>query len=690
MLTLNPATRTTVLSGSRPRQARPGNFASVGGWQQLRRLGLLARFTIVGLVVGALVAGGLAWSIEARMTDLLLADVAARAADQVDHLGLAGFVSAEDFTLPHTPQRLDSVARRLDPLFAHMRVDGSGVIRLQVFSRDGTIIYSDLASKRGATIDLDDEDHLAEALDGQMVREISDLDEPENRELREQYHQALEVYVPLEFDGQVVGAYEIYQDLAPVQAARPFVWGAVLGGFALLFGALLVVVRAAAILIQRQQQTLAHQAFHDPLTDLPNRALFLERAGRALARGPVAVIFVDLDGVKLVNDSLGHLAGDQLLATAGGRLAECCTPGDTAARMGGDEFAVLLEDVSDPAWAISHAQRLLSVIRKPALIDGRELFPTASIGIALSTSDTLTAEPLLREADLAMYCAKTRGKNGFAVFDQTMASDAAERLSLETDLRRALERHEFYLHYQPILSLADGRIAEVEALVRWRHPVRGLVSPATFIPVAEQTGLIIEVGQWVLEQACQQAAAWQSVFGDRAPIMGVNLSARQFQRPELVAEVEHALRIARLEPARLKLEITESVAMQDAQATVQTLQALKDLGIGLAIDDFGTGYSSLAYLKRFPVDTLKIDRSFIDGLAEDAYDTAIVQSILALAGALGLSVTGEGIETVRQRDQLRLLGCDRGQGFLFARPQAGGELEVLLSAGEAVRELRAA
>ena len=641
------------------------------------------RFSIVGLTVGLLVAGVLAWFIEAQLTDILLSAVAARAADQVDHLGLTGYVTAEDFAVPHSPERLASIATRLDPIFAEMRDDGSGVIRLQMFALDGTVLYADLPSKRGETFDFTTDDHFLAALQGHIENEVSNLDGPENRELQDAFHQALEVYVPVDIGGQVVGVYETYQDLGPARAVRPLVWGATLGGFALLFVALLGVVQAAAVLIRRQQQTLSHHAFHDGLTDLPNRALFLDRVGHALARrahNPVAVLFLNVDGLKLVNDSLGHVAGDRVLLAVAKRLVACVGPGDTVARLGNDEFSILLEDARDAAAAAGCAKNILDALRAPLVVADSELFPTASIGIALSTAETVSPEGLLREADTAMSRAKVRGKDGFEVFNASMASHAAERLALETDLRRALERGEFSLHYQPILSLRDGQVLEVEALVRWNHPERGLVPPDMFIPVAEETGLIIALGQWVLEQACRQAAVWRVELGDRAPIMGVNLSARQFQQPELLTAIGRALRAARLDPSALKLEITESVLMADAQSTVETLQSLKVLGIGLAIDDFGTGYSSLAYLKLFPVDTLKVDRSFVDGLGEDPQDTAIVHSVVALAKALGLSVTGEGIETDKQRQLLRDLGCERGQGYLFARPCPAADLEPLLRA----------
>jgi diguanylate cyclase (GGDEF)-like protein len=650
---------------------------------RFRNVGLVARFSIVGLTVSMLVAAGMAWFVETQVTSLLLANVAARAADQVDHLELTGYVVADDFAAPHTAERLESIAARLDPIFADMQHGGTGVIRLQMFATDGTVLYSDLPSKRGEVLDLGDEEHLVEALEGRKVQEVSDLGGEENRELKATYHEALEVYVPVEINATVLGVYEIYQDLAPVRAVRPMVWGAVLSGFALLLVALFGVVRTAAVLIRRQQQTLTHHAFHDVLTNLPNRALLLDRLGHALARrgpDPVAVLFLDLDGLKLVNDSLGHAAGDRLLEAIAGRLTGCVSPGDTVARLGADEFSILLEDVRDAAAAAMCAEGILTALRAPLTVGGRELFPTASIGIALSTAEHTSAEALLRNAETAMVRAKQRGKDGYEVFNAGMAGHAAERLTLETDLRRALERGEFRLHYQPILSLSDFHIAEVEALVRWEHPERGLLLPGSFISVAEETGLIVTLGQWVVEEACRQAATWQAALGYNAPLMGVNLSARQFQRPELLADIRRALASARLDPSRLKLEITESVVMADAETTVETLHALKALGIGLAIDDFGTGYSSLSYLKKFPVDTLKIDRSFVDGLGEDAQNTAIVQSVVALAKALGLSVTGEGVETEAQCRRPRELGCERAQGYLFARPRPAAEISALLFA----------
>jgi predicted signal transduction protein with EAL and GGDEF domain len=343
-------------------------------------------------------------------------------------------------------------------------------------------------------------------------------------------------------------------------------------------------------------------------------------------------------------------------------------PGDTVARLGGDEFIVLLEEVAQESDAVAVANRCLEQLGAPLHLDGREIYVGASLGIAVSGQEPMLPDDLLRRADVAMYAAKAAGRGRHAVFEAAMDTRPRERLELEADLRRALERGELRLHYQPIVELVTGRTSGVEALVRWEHPERGLMPPADFIPIAEETGLIVLLGRWVLLEACRQAYAWHALHRNDQLVMCVNISALHFQHPGLVEDVAHALIESRLPAAQLKLEITETVAMEAGAATIRTLQALKGLGVQLAIDDFGTGYSSLSYLKRFPVDTLKIDCAFVDGLGGDAHDSAIVRSVITIARSLDLSVTAEGIETVEQLSQLKALACDEGQGYYFARP----------------------
>ncbi|HEV7664895.1 MAG TPA: EAL domain-containing protein, partial [Chloroflexota bacterium] len=368
---------------------------------------------------------------------------------------------------------------------------------------------------------------------------------------------------------------------------------------------------------KRVEDQLTELAFHDLLTSLPNRALLMERLDEQMARARrshrlVAVLFLDLDNFKFVNDSLGHERGDELLIAVGERLQACVRPEDTVARMGGDEFTILLSHVSDVSDAVRTAQRIAERLETAFVLNGHEVYASASIGIALNSAEHLAPEDLLRDADVAMYWAKSSGKSRHEVFDRRMRTRAVERLELETDLRHALERQEFRVYYQPIVRLQTGELVGVEALVRWEHPRRGLVAPADFIPLAEETGIIVPLGKWVLETACAQVRAWQHEFSENLPLtLSVNLSARQLQDRDLVEGTVHTLWQCGLDPANLVLEITESVMMQDAEASIRTLRELKSLGIRLAVDDFGTGYSSLAYLNRLPIDILKIDKSFV-------------------------------------------------------------------------------
>jgi diguanylate cyclase (GGDEF)-like protein/PAS domain S-box-containing protein len=433
------------------------------------------------------------------------------------------------------------------------------------------------------------------------------------------------------------------------------------------------------------EEQLTHQAFHDALTSLANRALFHDRVEHALAKARrtanlLAVLFLDLDNFKTVNDSLGHVAGDQLLRGIARRVNDCVRTGDTVARFGGDEFAILLEDVRDEAEANQVAQRIDQALRAPFHLDGKDVFITASTGIALSTAGAAGADELLRNADVAMYTAKERGKGRHVTFEPDMHAAVMRRLELEADLRRAVEREEFLVYYQPLFDLRSGRMAGTEALVRWHHPEKGLVSPADFIPVAEDTGLIVPLGSWVLRQACRDLRDWQRRFPATAPAkINVNLSARQLQQAGLVEEVAAALQESGLAPSHLVLEITESVLMQDAASAVSRLTELKHLGVQLAIDDFGTGYSSLSYLQQFPVDTLKIDKSFVDGVGREPERAALASAIIELGRTLGLKTVAEGIEEPAQAAELTLLGCDVGQGYHFARPMDRAGLELALS-----------
>jgi diguanylate cyclase (GGDEF)-like protein/PAS domain S-box-containing protein len=431
------------------------------------------------------------------------------------------------------------------------------------------------------------------------------------------------------------------------------------------------------------EEQLTHQAFHDPLTGLPNRTLFLDRLDFALERartreGEVAVLFVDLDDFQIINDSLGHEVGDQVLLAVAERLENCMLAEETLARFGGDEFAVLLEDVSDPGDAARVADRIGGALREPFVLRGREKFVTTSVGISFGGRGGERPGDLLRNADLAMYRAKARGRNRHVVFEPGMGERVLQRLELEGELRRALERKEFTLHYQPKVSLESGEIVAMEALIRWEHPTRGLVPPAQFVPVAEEIDLIAPIGRWVLTEACRQARRWHAKFrGIPPPKVCVNLSAKQFQHPAILEEVETALRESGLNPAALDLEITESILMEDAPATLATLRDLKSLGVNLAIDDFGTGYSSLSYLKRFPVDFLKVDRSLIRGIGESPKDEAMLSALVALAHSVDTRTIAEGVETEAQLARLREVECDFAQGYYFARPlpsQAAGAL----------------
>ncbi|GAA0454156.1 hypothetical protein Ade02nite_02530 [Paractinoplanes deccanensis] len=426
------------------------------------------------------------------------------------------------------------------------------------------------------------------------------------------------------------------------------------------------------------ERQLSRQAYTDSLTGMPNRALFRERLAEAVADGrPVSVLLLDLDDFKLVNDNLGHSAGDDLLTTIADRLRRHVRPDDLLARLGGDEFAILLRDLPD-GDAAALAERLLGTVREPVRLGSRDVTCSLSIGIASGADGN--AEQLLGNADLAMYAAKRAGRNGYAIFDPTMTMSVLEEAQLRADIEQALENEEFVVLYQPVVDMQTQRMTSVEALVRWQHPRDGLLSPYHFIASAEANGLIVPLGRWVLRQACAQLARWRAESPAAAGLhVNVNLSARQFQYAGLVDDVADALAESGLDAASLTLEITESMLMADIESAKQTLHALRGLGVRLAIDDFGTGYSSLSYLKQLPVDVIKIDKTFVDEVDVDADDVALVDAVAGLGQALKMKTVAEGIETDAQWSTLRGLGIDHGQGYLFGRPAAADEIVSLLT-----------
>ena len=431
--------------------------------------------------------------------------------------------------------------------------------------------------------------------------------------------------------------------------------------------------------IKHSEHELQHLAHHDPLTDLPNRLLFSDRTEQALTSAQAhkrgcALLLLDLDHFKMINDSLGHNVGDRLLKAVAIRLQELFGPGVTVARLGGDEFAVLAESCPQPGQAAAFAQRILDALKEPVCIDGDELFINASVGISLFPSDALSADQLLRNADAALFKAKSSGRNGYALYTEELTAHAQQRVEIAFELRRALEQQELRVYYQPVHELKTGRLVGVEALVRWQHPLRGLVSPAEFIPIAERTGLIVEIDAWVMQQACRQMCQWQQAARGLS-FVAVNVSSRLFARRELYQQVAQVLRETGLDPAYLELEVTESAVMDDPEVALEQMHRLRELGVRLAIDDFGTGYSSLLRLKRLPVQKLKIDQGFVAGLPWDEDDIAIVRVIIALARSMGMQVHAEGIEQVEQAAFLLEQECDLGQGYWFGRPVPALEID---------------
>jgi diguanylate cyclase (GGDEF)-like protein/PAS domain S-box-containing protein len=431
------------------------------------------------------------------------------------------------------------------------------------------------------------------------------------------------------------------------------------------------------------EQTISYQAYHDLLTGLPNRALFKDRLGQAMSQAKrnsttLAVMFLDMDRFKFVNDTLGHVAGDELLQLLSTRLKSCLREGDTLARVGGDEFILLLPQITSRQDAVTIAQKILAALNSCFMIDEHELFASVSIGIALYPSDGETSDTLIKHADIAMYHAKNMGRNNYQLYAGTMNAPISGRLSLESDIRKAIERNEFEVHYQPQVSVASGQIIGMEALVRWKHPLRGLLPPSDFIPFAEETGLICAIGEWVLQTVCRDARAWQAA-GLPPVRMAINLSAQQIEQNHFVEKFTKLIEECNVDPSLLELEITESTIMKDMENTISKLKRLSLTGVEISIDDFGTGYSSLSYLKKLPIHTLKVDQSFVRDIISDPSGTSIVTAIAAMAKGLQLHLVAEGVETRAQLDFLAEIGCDEYQGFLFSEPLPAKQAASLLA-----------
>ena len=431
------------------------------------------------------------------------------------------------------------------------------------------------------------------------------------------------------------------------------------------------------------ERRLAHQGTHDPLTGLPNRVLFMDRLAHALAaaqrtRRPMAVLFCDIDRFKVVNDSLGHTAGDALLFAVASRFRTTLRTSDTVARFGGDEFVILTQELTTPDDAVVVARKLADVLRAPITVGGTDITVTSSVGIAVAELDTATPETLVRDADVAMYRAKAKGRARHEQFDAELRTQALRRLDTETALRRAVGLEEFVVHYQPELDLHTDRIVGVEALVRWDHPDHGITSPASFLAIAEETGLIVEIGESIFQQAGAQSSVWHGRFADRAPTMWVNISARQLASPTLVDVVREVIDTYLPSPERLGLEITETDIVPDDEISQRTMRALTDLGVRIAIDDFGTGFASLSYLWRFPADVVKIDQTFVARLDEEREATVLIAAMIQMAHSLGKTTVAEGVETQQQLSRLRRLECDAVQGYLLGKPAPGSEVEHLL------------
>lgn len=659
-------------------------------WQRLKA-DLPIRFTLTFLITGIIVTFVAGLLLSAYLTASLSADanrfVMSHAISTTRQLEL--FLDSRLVN-----GSLDNIDRGALDRYVRANLIDESVLRLNVWTSDGTLVYSSepqLVEKNYGLGEL-----LGAALSGEVVVFVEQL---ANR-TGEHFgfldrNKILEAYAPLRLGGpqQVVGAVEVYSDYdavaAQIAATKRRVYGGIAVSICALFIALLLLVKRDSDRMRKQETQLSFVAYHDSLTGLPNRRLFSDRLTVALAQAQrqdelVGVVLIDMDHFKLLNDSWGHTTGDELLQEVANRLQGAARESDTIARLGGDEFVLVLPGIRRPEDLAEVAEKLLSNLREQWQLDHREFQTTASAGIAIYPPDGKDAENLLKNADTAMYAAKDAGRNTYRFYNATMNAKFMMRFDTERALRRALKQSEFIVHYQPVVDVATGEIVCAEALVRWQDPEKGLIGPDNFIAIAEETGLIVPLGEWVLRSACAQTRAWRET-GLAHLGLAVNLSGRQFRHADLVASIRRVLTDTQLDPSCLQLEITETIAMQDIELSVPILVRLRDLGLQTTLDDFGTGYSSLAYLKDLPMDTLKIDRSFLENVTTDSRDGVIVANTIALAHGLHLTVIAEGVETEEQLAFLREHHCDQFQGFLFSKPLPAAAFERLLSQAKKAR-----
>jgi diguanylate cyclase (GGDEF)-like protein len=645
------------------------------------RFGLLARFALASFVAVALLGVALAHTFAQGVRSRALAD-ARRTADLVDGSLVRPQIKESDLATGLSPGRVSGLDRALG---ASLR--GGQVARIKVWNRDSRVVYAtdhSIIGKRFATVD----DELEKALDGKPASDVDDLRKAENAGDR-RFGKLLEVYTPIRSSttGAVVGAFELYLPYRPIATGiahdtkRLYLFLA--AGLTLLYLLLFRIVAGASTRLRRQAAENEHLALHDPLTDLPNRSLFHDRAQQAILgarrdESGVALMILDLDRFKEVNDTLGHHNGDLLLQEIGARLRSGLRESDSVARLGGDEFGLLLPHVADGGEALMLGERVRAELRSPFTLEGVTLDLEASVGIALFPAHGDDVDTLLQRADVAMYLAK-EDRSGCELYAADRDEYSPHRLALAAELRRALDERELVLHYQPKADLNDGRIVAVEALVRWQHPEHGLLAPDQFVPLAEATGLIRELTLRVLDEALRQQRTWRDSGVDIR--VAVNLSARDLYDLTLPATTAQLLAMHGVPATSLELEITESVIVADPMRARAILNRLSEMGVLLAVDDYGTGYSSLGYLKRLPIDEMKIDRSFVMQMADDRNDAAIVRSTVELGRNLGLKVVAEGVETAAAWAHLKALGCDFAQGYYLSRPVPADEIAALVAAG---------